>query len=91
MKAKVYTTLVLLLALTPVAFACEVCEAQQPKILRGAVHGPGPGGFWDYTIAIFALAIVIFTLVLSVKYLMRPEKDNPHHIKNIVLDENQVL
>lgn len=32
-------------------------------------------------------AIVLITLVLSIKYLVNPNEDNPNHIKNIVKDE----
>lgn len=73
------------------AFACEMCEAEQPKILKGAIHGPGPESGIDYIISIIAVIIVLITLILSIKYLVKPGEKNPDHIKNIVLEKNWEL
>lgn len=88
MKTKIISSLLLLVLTFSNALACEVCEAEQPKILRGAVHGPGPESWVDYTISISAAIIVLITLVLSIKYLVKPGEKNPDHIKNIVLEQN---
>ena len=34
-----------------------------------------------------AIMIVLFTLVMSIKYLFKPGENSPEHIKNIVKDE----
>ena len=91
MKTKIISSLLFMLIFASGAFACEVCEAQQPKILKGAVHGPGPESGVDYIISVIAVVIVLFTLILSVKYLVKPGEKNPDHIKNIVLEQNLEL
>jgi len=68
------------------AWACEVCKKNQPKVLEGITHGAGPQGNLDYIIIWTAVVIVTVTLLLSLKFLIRPNEDNPNHIKNIVLD-----
>ena len=68
--------------------ACELCEKNQPKPLKGITHGVGPTGTMDYIIIGIASIIVLIALFLSIKYLVRPREGNPDHIKNIVLDEN---
>lgn len=88
MKVKIIYSLLLTFLFTSVSFACEVCEGQQPKILKGTVHGPGPESWVDYSISIGATIVVLFTLILSIKYLVKPGERNPDHIKNIVLEEN---
>ena len=70
------------------AFACEVCEKNQPAPLKGITHGPGPSGSVDYLIAIVAVISVGISLFLAIKYLVRPKEGKPGHIKNIVLNEN---
>ena len=68
------------------AWACEVCKKNQPKVLEGITHGAGPQGNLDYIIIWTAVVIVTVTLLLSLKFLIRPNENNPNHIKNIVLD-----
>ncbi len=70
----------------PASFACEVCKTNQPKMLEDITHGQGPQGNVDYLITWSAVVLVTFTLVFSVKYLVKPKEDIPGHIKNIVLD-----
>lgn len=79
-------TLILTLAAN-VAWACEVCQKNQPKGLENITHGPGPAGDFDYVISIIAVIIVAFTLFYSIKYLVKPKEDNPDHVKNIVLNQ----
>lgn len=67
-------------------WACEVCKKNQPKVLEGITHGAGPQGNLDYIIIWTAVVIVTVTLLLSLKLLIRPNENNPNHIKNIVLD-----
>lgn len=66
--------------------ACELCKKNQPKVLEGITHGQGPQGDTDYLIIGVAIIIVSITLFLSLKFLIRPNENNPEHIKNIVLN-----
>lgn len=43
--------------------------------------------FLDYAIIVGGIIIVILTLIYSIKFLVKPNEDNPEHIKNIVKDE----
>lgn len=80
-------TLTLLLVLATVAaWACPVCEKQQPKVLRGVVHGAGPDSNWDYLIVGVIAVIVLITLYYSMKWLVRPGEGTPNHIKRNILD-----
>lgn len=65
-----------------VANACEVCKKNQPKGLENITHGEGPSGTLDYIIIWTSVLIVVFTLVMSVKYLVQPKENNPDHIKH---------
>ena len=67
-------------------YACDVCEKQQPKILRGITHGGGPQNNWDYLIVSVASAIVVATLFFSIKWLVSPGEKGEKHIKRIVLN-----
>lgn len=66
--------------------ACELCKKNQPKVLEGITHGPGPQGDTDYLIISGAIVIVSITLFLSLKFLIKPNENDPDHIKNIVLN-----
>ncbi|HEV2482377.1 MAG TPA: hypothetical protein VGS79_22085 [Puia sp.] len=68
------------------AAACPVCERNQPRILRGIIHGGGPESRWDYWIVCCMLTIVVLTLFFSVKLLIRPGEKSPDHIKNSILN-----
>jgi len=67
-------------------WACEVCESNQPEVLKNVTHGPGPQSDWDFVIIWSAVAIVALTLYLSLKYLLRPNEQSGSHIKNIVVE-----
>lgn len=41
----------------------------------------------DYIIIWVGIIIVLITLVLSIKFLVKPNEDDPKHIKNIVKNE----
>lgn len=77
----------ILLVASSSAFACEVCKRNQPKVLQEYTHGAGPGGTVDYLIMGSAILIVVVALGLSIKYLIKPNENNPDHIKNIVTNE----
>lgn len=78
--------LLLLLAGSTVAISCPVCEAQQPRILRGITHGPGPQSNWDFLIVAVAAVIVLATLFYSIKWLIWPEEKEKKHIKRSILN-----
>lgn len=67
--------------------ACDVCKKNQPTGFKNITHGAGPSGNFDYVIMGTALVIVLVTLYLSFKYLLKPKENNPDHIKNIVKNE----
>jgi hypothetical protein len=89
MKTRIFPYFFILLLLQGTAFACEVCEAQQPKILRGITHGAGPQGNSDYVIVIAAAILVLFTLVYAIKFLAKPGERGSNHIKRTILQENR--
>jgi hypothetical protein len=67
-------------------FACDVCERNQPKLLKGITHGAGPESDWDYMIVSAAVVIVVSTLWFSVKWLIRPGEKSNQHIKRFILN-----
>ena len=81
---KKYITLLILLV-QAIVFACPVCERNQPKILRGIVHGAGPESNWDYVSIWLTIIIAIITLIYSLKYLIKPGEKNKDHIKYFIL------
>lgn len=54
-----------------------------------ATNGSSPQSnpMLDAIIIWVAVAIVLFTLFLSIKFLVKPEEKDPNHIKNITKDE----
>ncbi len=78
--------LVMLLPAFVSAYSCPVCDAQQPKILRGITHGAGPQSKWDLLIVAVAAVIVIATLFFSLKWLLSPGEKGEKHIKRLVLN-----
>jgi hypothetical protein len=86
--AKKFATLLVGLFVVGVSnvLACELCEKNQPQVLKGVTHGVGPRGDMDYIIIWTAVVFVSITLFLSLKFLIRPNENNPDHIKNIVLN-----
>lgn len=67
-------------------YACEICKENQPKVLKNITHGTGPSGKEDYVIICIALIIVVITLVMSIKYLVRPGEQRIDHIKHSILN-----
>ena len=74
-------TFLLLIACQIAAFACPVCERNQPKVLRGIVHGSGPDSNWDYVSIVITMVIAILAFIYSVKWLIKPNENNSDHIK----------
>lgn len=70
---------------TIAAFACPVCDKQQPKILRGIAHGAGPESGLDYIIVWTVVIVALITLFYSIKYLIGPREAETTHIKRTIL------
>lgn len=87
MKRIFQISVVLFLLGQQAVFACDVCKNNQPTGFKNITHGAGPSGNFDYVIMGVALVIVLVTLYLSFKYLLKPKENNPDHIKNIVKNE----
>ncbi len=85
---KIIAFVLMLLATMPAAMACKLCEEQQPKWLKGVVHGPGPQGPWDYVIMYVGIAFVLLVLVYSIKFLVKPGEKDRNHIKYRILNPN---
>ncbi|MES2519869.1 MAG: hypothetical protein V4585_17260 [Bacteroidota bacterium] len=67
------------------SFACDACEKQQPKILRGIAHGAGPESDWDYVIVWATVAITVISLFFAIKWLIKPGENEESHIKRTFL------
>jgi len=65
--------------------ACPVCERNQPKLLKGIVHGKGPDSNWDYISVSITGIITIITLFYAIKWLVKPGEKNLNHIKYSIL------
>lgn len=80
------TATFILLLLSKILLACPVCDARQPKILRGITHGTGPQSNWDYVIILVTVAIVMVTLFFTIKWLIKPGEKSDMHIKRFILN-----
>lgn len=70
------------------SWACEVCERNQPKLLRGLIHGTGPEHQWDLIILVIMVLIVLATLYFSVRWLIKPGEKSTNHIKRMILNQD---
>jgi uncharacterized protein HemY len=87
MKRKLLLLMSLMvIGLTSPLLACDVCKSQQPKVVQNITHGAGPQGQTDFIIIAIAIAVVLVTLIFSIKYLLKPGEDSPGHVKRIVLE-----
>ena len=68
-------------------FACPVCERNKAKYLQGITHGTGPDSNWDLVIVAAIGILTLYTLFYSVKWLIRPNENNPDHIKYSLFNE----
>jgi hypothetical protein len=50
--------------------------------MQTAPHGP-----FDYIIAALAVAVLLLTLYLSIKYFLKPGETEDDHIKKKILDD----
>lgn len=85
-KIKKRLLIPLLLLMGNIANACPVCERQQPKVLKGIVHGAGPDSNWDYLIVSITVLIVLVTLFFSIKWMIQPGEKSGNHIKRYILN-----
>lgn len=85
MKKTVLFLIIVAIHLPFSILACDVCQNNQPKALKGITHGTGPQGNVDFIIIWSAVIIVAITLFYSIKYLLKPKETDANHIKNIVL------
>lgn len=76
---------ILLLLMPILAMACPVCERNQPKILKGIVHGAGPETNWDYISVWATVIIAVITLYFAVLWLIKPGEKDKNHIKYSIL------
>jgi uncharacterized protein HemY len=83
---KKFILIIVFFAARVIVAACPACTSQQPKILRGNTHGTGPQNNWDYVIVLIAVAVVLFTLFFSVKWLLHPGEKNSSHIKQFIFN-----
>ncbi len=86
-KMKRVAITILLLFVTLMSWACPVCERQQPKLLKGVIHGQGPNSKWDYLIICLFVLITIMALYYSIKWLIKPGEADTNHIKYSILNE----
>ena len=68
------------------AWACDACKLQQPEITRDLTHGVGPRGQFDWIIVAVIAVIAVYTLIISVKYLVKPGEKEGDHIKNSIFN-----
>ena len=87
MTKKLIFLVTLMMSVFP-SMACEVCQVNQPKMLKNITHGTGPQGNTDMIIIWSAAVIVTITLIFSIKYLVNPE-NKEGHIKNSVINHFQ--
>lgn len=85
MMKKLFMALVALLFSMP-TWACKACERQQPRLLRGITHGTGPQSGYDMPIIYGSAVVVLITLVLAVKFLVKPNEGAADHIKRSILN-----
>ncbi|MBC8156528.1 MAG: hypothetical protein H7Z72_26900 [Bacteroidetes bacterium] len=78
---KTYSLTILGWLLTTVALACPICDKRQPKGFAGITHGTGPEGAFDYWMLYGSIAVVVLTLLLFVRFMIRPETRAMYRLK----------
>jgi hypothetical protein len=76
----------LLLAAGLPAIACEACKKQQPKLLQGITHGPGPDSNWDYLIVSIMVVITVYSFYAMIKYMAKSRDKVYQNIKTSILN-----
>lgn len=77
----------LFLLIINLAWACEACKLAQPAITKNFTHGEGPRGNIDWVIVAVVAIIVVYTLIFSIKYLVKPGEKKQSHIKYSILKD----
>jgi hypothetical protein len=72
MRNNLLTLLATLLLALP-ALACPLCAKNQPKGFANITHGVGPGGPFDYVMLYGSIAVVVLTMGLFLRFLVRPD------------------
>ena len=80
----ILATVILFFFVQTSLFAQLLCETE-PATTDGNLQNSNR--MLDAIIIGISVMIVLFTLVMSIKYLFKPGENNPEHIKNIVKDE----
>jgi len=78
------TALLLLVGLPIVA--CEACKKQQPKLLQGITHGPGPDSTWDYFIVSIMVIITLYSFYAMIKFMAKSRDKAHQNIKASILN-----
>lgn len=68
--------------------ACPVCERNQPKILRGWVHGTAPKNDLEYIMVIAIILISFIALGMFLKMIIKPGEKQSDHIKRFILNSD---
>jgi hypothetical protein len=76
----------LLLAVSFPVMACEACKKQQPKLLQGITHGPGPDSNWDYLIVSIMVVITVYSLYAMIRYMAKSRDKVYQNIKTSILN-----
>lgn len=74
------------LSVSTLVLGCDVCQKQQPKILRGVTHGAGPQSEWDYIIVGLTALIAVVSLAYAIRWTIHPGEKDSRHIKRSVLN-----
>jgi hypothetical protein len=76
----------LLLAASFPVMACDACKKQQPKLLQGITHGPGPDSNWDYLIVSIMVVITVYSLYAMIRYMAKSRDKVYQNIKTSILN-----
>lgn len=86
---RIFLIAIIFILQTPIAlYACDLCEENQPKILRGLTHGSGPQGTIDFIIIWSSVVIVVVCMYFFIKYLVKPGEESNDHIKYSVVQND---
>lgn len=84
---KLILLIVLILVNYIPTMACEACNKNQPKILRGITHGNGPQSNWDYFVVIIMVLVTLYSLYAAIKCFVKPSEKKYNDIKNTILNQ----
>ena len=64
------------------SFACKLCKKRQPKGFENITHGNGPETMLDYWILYGSIGSVILTMILFVRYALKPNRNSFQYTEN---------